>query len=117
MLNKILTMKKLKEIKLMIQIAQQGWSEIEGEIQRDHSPSLSTKKELLNNLLEDIRKNIEHLLFNFKCSMLVKVCRKFLENTFLISEKLGSSYGFAGYNESYYILDTIKIAEGFSKKS
>ena len=30
-------MKRLKDIRLMIEIAQQGWAEIEGEMQRLHA--------------------------------------------------------------------------------
>ena len=110
-------MKKLKEIKKMIDSAQKRWAEIKSdENMLPLSSAVVYKKERLKNLLEDIRENIESLLSYSHCNLLVKVCKKFLERTLLISEKLGASYAFAGYNESYYILDTIRIADSFSKK-
>ena len=110
-------MKNLKEIKKMIDSAQKRWAEINSEESvLPLSTSIVYKKERLKNLLEDIRENIESLLSYSHCALLVKVCKKFLERTLLISEKLGASYAFAGYNESYYILDTIRIADSFSKK-
>jgi len=111
-------MKKLKEIKKMIDSAQKRWAEIKSEenLLPLSNVSIVEKKEKLKNLLEDIRENIESLLSYSHCALLARVCRKFLERIFLISENLGASYAFAGYNESYYILDTIRIAEGFYKK-
>ena len=108
-------MKKLKDIKAMIQIAQQGWSEIEGEISANPSSvcrgNTILKMEKLKDLLEDIRLNIENSLVYSHCSMLIKVCKNFLESILAISENLRASYVFPGYVESYYILDTINFAE------
>jgi hypothetical protein len=111
-------MKKLKEIKQMIDSAQKRWAEIKSEenLLPLSNVSIVEKKEKLKNLLENIREDIESLLSYSHCDLLVRVCKKFLERTLLISEKLGASYAFAGYNESYYILDTIRIADSFSKK-
>jgi hypothetical protein len=111
-------MKKLKEIKQMIDSAQKRWIEIKNDEKKVPlcNASVVEKKENLKNLLENIREDIESLLSYSHCDLLVKVCKKFLERTLLISEKLGASYAFAGYNESYYILDTISIADAFSKK-
>ncbi len=108
-------MKRLKEIKQMIQVAEQGWSEIEGKMcdfSVDSIDGLASKKDKLKNLLEDIRMNIEESLVYSHCSLLVKVCRNFLERILLISENLRGSYVFAGYSESYYILDTLRFIEG-----
>ena len=111
-------MKKLKEIQKMIDSAQKRWAEIKSDenLLPLTNASLVYKKEKLKNLLEDIREDIESLLSYSHCALLVKVCKNFLERTLLISEKLGASYAFAGYNESYYILDTIRIVDSFSKK-
>ena len=112
--NKIF-MKKLKDIRAMIQTAQQEWSEIEGETSENPSSlcrsTITVKMEKLKNFLEDIRMNIENLLIYSRCSMLVKVCKNFLENILAISENLRASYVFPGYVESYYILDTMNFAE------
>ena len=104
--------------KKMIDSAQKRWADIKSEenLLPLSNVSVVEKKENLKSLLEDIRENIESLLSYSHCALLAKVCRKFLERIFLISENLGASYAFAGYNESYYILDTIRIAEGFYKK-
>ena len=108
-------MKKLKDIRAMIQVAQQEWSEIEGETSVNTSSlcrsNITVKMEKLKNFLEDIRMNIENLLIYSRCSMLVKVCKNFLENILAISENLRASYVFPGYVESYYILDTMNFAE------
>ena len=106
-------MKRLKEIKLMVQTAQDEWLEIEQEIAKGGSPrgKVGFKMEGLKNLLEDIRVNIESSLVYSRCSMLVKVCRAFLESIFTISENLRVSYMFPGYVESYYIMDTMKFAD------
>lgn len=106
-------MKRLRDIKLMIEIAQQGWFEIEGEMQGSVLPfkAVSLKKEKLKNLLEDIRKSIESLMMYSRCNILMKVCKSFLEKILRISESLGNSYAFPGYSESFYILDTMKMAD------
>ena len=108
-------MRKLKEVKQMIQIAQQGWSEIEGEMENDFSAVCGTnvvvKKERLKNLLEDIRLSIESSLMYSRCSLLMKVCKNFLESILAISENLRASYVSPGYVESFYILDTLKMIE------
>jgi hypothetical protein len=103
-------MKKLKEIKLMIEIAQQGWSEIDGL----GSTSMNTiveKKERLKNLLEDTRDAIERWLFLWDSKIIKKISISFLENLLSVSEKLRNSYTFPGYSESYYIIDTIEMAK------
>lgn len=107
-------MKKLKDIRLMIEIAQQGWAEIEGETEKLRTPdsgSLCVKKESLKNLLEEIRRNLEAWLFNWDNTILKKICVNFLEKILIISENLRKSYVFPGYAESYYIADTIAIAK------
>ena len=107
-------MKKLKEIRLMIEIAQQGWAEIDGEIQRLNSSdtgSLSVKKEGLKNLLEEIRKNLENWLLIWNNSILKKISINFLEKILIISENLRKTYVFPGYVESFFIADTIEMAK------
>ena len=109
-------MKSLEKIKSMIQKAQQGWSEIEGEIKSEPKSlcksSITVKMDKLKNLLEDIRENLESSLntdnlANYKI---------FLETIFKISENLRVSYVFPGYVESYYIMDTLKIADYSSER-
>ena len=106
-------MEKLKKIGKMIKMAQLGWSEIEGEIMREPAllckSSVSLKMDKLKNLLEDIRANIESSLTTEN----LPKCKNFLETIFKISENLRVSYVFPGYVESYYIMDTLKIA-GYS---
>jgi hypothetical protein len=107
-------MKRLKDIRLMIEIAQQGWREIECEMVRLHSfdsGSLCMKKEGLKNLLEEIRKNLEAWLLKWDNTILKKICINFLEKIMVISENLRKSYMFPGYTESYYIADTIAMAK------
>jgi len=108
-------MKRLKEIKLMVQIAEQGWSEIEGKtsnLSGFTADGLAKKKEKLKNLLEDIRVNIESFLIYSRCSALMRVCREFLDRILMVSENLRVSYVFPGYTESYYILDTLRFIDG-----
>ena len=107
-------MKRLKDIRLMIEIAQQGWTEIEGEMQRLHASDtgkLCAKKEGLKNLLEEIRRNLEAWLFRWDNTILKKICVNFLERILIISENLRKSYVFPGYVESFYIVDTIEMAK------
>ena len=113
-------MKKLDEIKEMVKDAQQRWGEI-----RDlsclyplSSAGLYDKREKLKNLIEDIRENIEAFLTS--CSPIrVEDCKSVkgvLESIFGISEGLCVSYVFGGYNESYFISDTINIVDGLAKR-
>ena len=111
-------MRKLKEIKQMIESAQSDWTAI--AVNENKVPCSNTfvaeKKEKLKLLLEDIRKDIESFLLDSNCSSLVKVCIGFLKRISLVSDKLGSSYFFPGYNGSYDIDSTLKFAEGILKK-
>ena len=97
----------------MIEIAQQGWDEIDGEIRinTSNSGNLCVKKENLKNLLEEIRKNLELWLFHWNSSILKKICKGFLEKILCISENLRESYIFPGYRESFYIVDTIEMTK------
>lgn len=102
-------MKKLDEIKQMIESAQQKLGEI-----RDLDSlyplsrfSLCDKKEKLKNLLEDIRQKTESLIVDSPMA-----CKSFLERILGISECLRASYAFPGYVESYYILDTLRLVDG-----
>ena len=107
-------MKRLKDIRLMIEIAQQGWAEIEGEMQRLHASDtgkLCVKKEGLKNLLEEIRKNLEAWLLKWNSTILKRGCVNFLEKILIISEDLRGTYVFPGYVESFFIADTIEMAK------
>lgn len=110
-------MKKLKEIKLKIDAAQQKWNEISGlnPLYPLSRVIACEKKESLKNLLEDIREDIDNLLVYSHCGALIELCKKLLERILLISESLRASYAFAGYNESYFISDTIKIVDGLRR--
>jgi hypothetical protein len=110
-------MKKLDEIKEMVKDAQQRWGEINDELNPLYPLSrvgLCEKKEKLKNLLENIRENIEALL-SYSCTK-VDVCKSCLESILGISEDLRISYAFPGYVESFYIMDTIKIADGLMNR-
>ena len=113
--KKIKCMLRLKEIKRKIQFAQQNWAELEEEIAQSSlltvKINISSRKEKLKNLLEEIRVNIEDLLNYSHCRSLVKVCKGFLEKILAISEKLRVSYVSPGYVESYYIYDTLKLTD------
>lgn len=104
-------MLRLKEIKLKVQLAQQRWLEIEGEMDEKSLSStgenIVVKKEMLKNLLEDIRVNIEDCLTYSHCRIFVRVCKDFLEKILTISERLRVSYVSPGYVESYNIFDTL----------
>ena len=108
-------LKRLKEIRAMVNLAQKNWSDIEDEVAKDSSLCLSNvvayKREKLENLLEDIRNNLEMWLSSWDSSIIKSVCRGFLEKILLISENLRLSYTFPGYSESFYILDTIEMTE------
>ena len=112
-------MKKLKEIKQMIESAQSDWAVI--AVSENMIPLSSTfiaeKQEELKVLLEDIRTNIESFLLYSRNSLLAKVCIDFLKRIGLVSDKLGASYVFPGYNGSYDIDSTLKFAEEILKKS
>ena len=110
-------MENLKKIKRKIDSAQECLIEIKNlDLLYPLSRSESCeKKEALKNLLEDIRENVDVLLEYSHCGALVEICKKLLERTLLISESLRASYAFAGYNQSYYILDTIKIVDGLRR--
>ena len=102
-------MKKLDEIKQMIDSAQQKLGEI-----RDLDSlyplsrfSLCEKKEKLKDFLEDIRQKTEALIADSP-----RDCKRFLEQILGISECLRASYAFPGYVESYYILDTLRLIDG-----
>lgn len=88
------------------------WSEIEAEILLDSTSlgdmKLSLKKDVLKNLLEGIREDVDSLL---GFSYLLDSCKAILERLLTVSENLRVSYVFPGYVESFYILDTLKIAE------
>ena len=108
-------LKRLKEIRAMIGVAQKDWSDIESEM-TDGSPLglsnvVADKRKKLENLLEDIRNNLEMWLFYWDSSIIKGVCRVLLEKILLISEGLRLSYVFPGYSESYYILDTIEMTK------
>ena len=111
-------MKKLKEIKQMIDSAQQEWSEISDldSLYPLSWANVCEQKEKLKDLLEDIRENIEDRLSCSHCRFLVNVCKKFLEKILKISEGLRASYAFPGYVESYYILDTLRLIDGKSDR-
>ena len=106
-------MKKLKEIKEMIDEAQRELDEIDDlYVLFPMSRSIiSDRKEILKNHLEDIRGSIEALLLYSHCSILSRVCKNFLEEIFKISECLRVTYLVPQYSESYYIMDTIKSVE------
>ena len=111
-------MKKLKEIKQMIESAQSDWAVIavnENMIPLSNT-FLAEKQEKLKVLLEDIRMNIESFLLYSHSSLLVKVCIGFLTRIVLVSDKLGASYVFPGYNGSYDIDSTLKFAEEILRK-
>ena len=102
----------------MIDIAQQGLDEIDS-VSKTSMFTLGVlveKKEKLKNLLEDNRENIESLLVYSRCNILSRVCRNFLERILGISECLRASYAFPGYQESYYILDTLRLIDGKSDR-
>ena len=110
----------LREIREKIESTEKKWVDIESEIGDSQnsvsSMSLFVEKERLKNLLEDARADIDTLLSSFHCKSFVRICRDLLERLFAVSENLRLSYVFPGYLESFYILDTIEIAEGIYGK-
>ena len=81
-----------------------------------HSGELCEKQESLKNEIEVIRLKIVKQLrkaFNAKLKDTVAECRDQLDKLLSISETLCHNYAFAGYNESYYIYDSLKVADNW----
>lgn len=105
----------MEDIRLLLDIAQQGWDEIESEMQRLGGydvGKLCVKKEKLKNLLEEIRENLEMWLLSLDDALSKRTILPRLERLLNISEKLKQSYTFSVYyTESSLIASTIELGK------
>ena len=111
---------KLNEISQAIKEAQKRLDEIcllnEGVVKFGflHSGELCKKQESLKEEIEAIRLKIAKQLRRAKDAKLkdtIAECRDQLDKLLSISETLCHNYAFAGYNESYYVYDSLKVAD------
>ena len=110
-------MKNLEEIECMIGSAEEDWKAI--TVDKNLLPlsgiSVAKSMEKLKSSLENICEDIVSLLFSPYCRSFVDECVEFLMRAIPVSDKLGASYVFAGYNVSYDLRSTLEIAKRFSK--
>lgn len=110
-------MKNLQEIECMIGSAEDDWDAI--TVNKNLLPLSGTfvaeSKEKLKSSLENICEDIVSLLFSPYCRSFVDDCVAFLKRAILVSDELGASYVFAGYNVSYDLRSTLEIAKRISK--
>ena len=105
-------MKKMEEIRLLIDIAQRGWNELDGDMRRNGigAKRFQDRREKLKNLLEEIRKNLEGYLFNWNDTLSKRMIVNHLDKILSISKHLRMAYAFAGdYRLSDDIYGTKKL--------
>lgn len=110
--------KKLSEIRKEVECTEQKWNDLACKMAENPSSAcsmvLSLEKENLRNLLEDARKDIDKVLSKFLCA--ASACVGYLERILFVSEKLGTSYVFPDYRQSFYIIDSLKDAERMANR-
>lgn len=100
----------MEDIRLLIDIAQRGWDELDGDMHRIvvDTRKFLFRREKLKNLLEEIRRNLENYLFICTDSLSKRMIVNHLDKILSISEHLKMAYGFAGYYRESDDIDSTK---------